>query len=278
MFPLGTVRMLARGCAGILFTLLPIRKRVTINQLHRAFPDEPEEWIRVTARESYINLVTTIFELMWTPRLTPEIMKQQYHIHRVDILQRAIKRGYGVVIISGHVGNWEWMAVCVGYLLDLSLMIIVHPLHNPGVNKLVEELRTQFGNRNVPLANAIRPVLTELRNRGTVAMLADQSGPSGSIYPDFFGRPAATYEGPAYFALKCQSSVIMTYNIRRPDGSYDLFFDELPAADLTDASKESIEELTRRHVDALETIIRKQPGIWLWQHKRWKHAPRNGLS
>jgi lauroyl/myristoyl acyltransferase len=36
-------------------------------------------------------------------------------------------------------------------------------------------------------------------------------------------------------------------------------------------NEEGIKELTRRHVAALEEAIRRHPGHWAWQHRRWKH-------
>lgn len=270
--PLKAVRKLAALVGAVVYRSIPIRKGLTLSQLRFAFPDCDEAWIRSTARASYVNLVTTIFELLWTPRLTPEMMDSQFRIHGEDVLRHAMKKGFGVVIVSGHLGNWEWMSICVGHLLKLSLTVPVHPLHNPRVDAIVERYRTMFGSSVVPLSNAVRTVITKLRSRGVVAMLADQSGPTGSIYAEFFGRPAATYEGPAFFALRCASPVIMTYNVRASDGTYDVFFEELSAGDLSGSNAAAVETLTRRHVKALEGIIRRNPGSWLWQHKRWKHS------
>ena len=120
---------------------------------------------------------------------------------------------------------------------------------------------------------AIREVVRTLRERGIVAILADQSGPGGGLFVDFFGRPAATYEGPAIFALKYGAPVLMGLGVRRADGGYDVRLEPIAVDDLSGATEENIRIFTERHVKVLEQGIRQHPGHWLWQHRRWKHSP-----
>jgi KDO2-lipid IV(A) lauroyltransferase len=103
-------------------------------------------------------------------------------------------------------------------------------------------------------------------------MLADQSAPRERIYIDFFGRPAATFEGPAVFALRAGAPIIMAFLIRQKNNSYEMVFEEIPTSDLNEATEENIRELTQRHVKVLERFVAEYPGHWLWLHKRWKHT------
>jgi lauroyl/myristoyl acyltransferase len=65
----------------------------------------------------------------------------------------------------------------------------------------------------------------------------------------------------------------MVYSIRAADGNYDILAEEIPTHDLDGFNDTNVQELTRRHVRALERMVRKHPSLWLWQHKRWKHTP-----
>ncbi|MBN1448899.1 MAG: lysophospholipid acyltransferase family protein [Bacteroidetes bacterium] len=271
--PLGLVRMLARAFAGMVYFLIPIRKKLTLSQLRRAFPDRSDAEINRLARGSYVNLVTTIFELMWTPRLDDVMLSRILRLQNPDVLEDARKRGLGLVLMSGHFGNWEWLNIGVPRLLGLSVVTVVHPLHNPAVDALVESWRTMFGNRVVPLGISIRDIIRTLRTRGIVGMIADQSGPSGAYYVRFFGRHAATYEGPATFALRTGAPIVIGFAIRAADGNYDVVFEEISSRNLGETEEQRLRELTRRHVRALERMVAEHPAQWLWQHKRWKHAP-----
>lgn len=273
LLPLAGVRRAARVAAWVFWHVIPIRRGLTLMQLRIAFPDRSEDEIREIARASFVNLVTTIFELMWTPRLDAETLGRVLHLRNPEVIVQAARRGRGVILMSGHFGNWEWLSIGVAALLSLPFTVIVHSIHNPRVDTLVEGWRAHFGNRTVPMGVSVREIIHALRNRGAVAMLADQSGPSGAIYVRYFGRPAATYEGPATFALRLGAPVIMGYSYRRDDGDYDVVVEEIPTQDLDGFTETNVRELTRRHVRALERAVRAHPSLWLWQHKRWKHAP-----
>ena len=273
LLPLALVRVCARLCARLSFAFIPFRKKLTLDQLHAAFPEKADWWIRETAEQSYINLFTAIFELMWTPRMTRERFAEQVRIADHEVYDAALQRGGGVVLMSGHFGNWEWLCIGAACITKRRYSVIVHPPHNPSVARLVDAWRTSFGNRTAAMGAAVREVIRTLRDRGVVAMLADQSGPSGGLYVPFFGRPAATYEGPAVFALKSGAPVLMGFAIRTGDGSYEVRLEEIPSRDLSGATPENIRILTERHVQALERVIREHPGHWLWLHRRWKHSP-----
>jgi len=278
LLPLAAVRRCAQYFALFLFYVFPIRKKLTLDQLRHAFPGKAGKEIHAIARESYINLVTSVFELMWTPHLTDERISSLIHIHNPEVFHNALLRGKGVILMSGHFGNWEWLSIGAAKLLGVPFTVIVHPLHNARVDALVEGWRESLGNHTVPMGISIREIISTLHNKGVVAMLADQSGPSSAHYVSFFDRPAATYEGPATFALKTGAPIIMGFGVRRDDGGYDIEISEVESQDLSGTSEEQNVELTRRHVKVLEDLVRAHPGLWLWQHKRWKHSPMRGID
>ena len=273
LMPLRAVRFCARCTADLSFACIPVRKKQTLEQIRSAFPDANEAGVRAIARESFRNLFTAIFELMWTPRMTSERFREQIHLTNPELLEAALQRGQGLVLMSGHFGNWEWLCLGAACTLQRRFTVIVHPPHNSGVAKLIDFWRTRFGNRTVAMGASVREVIRTLRQRGIVAMLADQSGPSNALFVPFFGRPAATYEGPAVFALKSGAPMLMGLSVRRKDGSYDVRITEVRTRDLDGVTPDNIRILTERHVQALENGIRENPGQWLWQHRRWKHAP-----
>lgn len=174
--------------------------------------------------------------------------------------------------MTGHFGNWELLAMATMLHLNSSGLMIVKKQRNHYVDKMINDLRTKYGNRTVYMKESVREIMRTLRDNGVVAMIADQSAPRDSIYVPFFGREVATFAGPAYFALRSGAPIIMALSIRRTDGGYTGVFEEVSTDDLNGASKENIKELTARHTAVLEKYIRKYPDHWLWQHRRWKHT------
>ena len=82
---------------------------------------------------------------------------------------------------------------------------------------------------------------------------------------------SSVYSGPAVFALKTGSDIVLAISVRQPDYSYKVELTELPSNNLPENYDEKIKEICRRYLNFLEGFIRQYPGQWLWLHNRWKY-------
>ncbi|HYF02293.1 MAG TPA: lysophospholipid acyltransferase family protein [Patescibacteria group bacterium] len=250
------------------------RYRITFNNIAQAFPEKHTQWHQETALKSYENLGITLVELLAFPDLNDEIVAKYIRYDNVELLEELHARGHGLLLLSGHYGNWELLAYSAGLFSRLPISIIVKPQQNRYADELLNRYRTQRGNRVIPMGQAARAIIQALKNGEAVALLADQSATSDKdIFVDFFGRPAATYEAPAALALRFKTPIVIGFAKRQEDGTYRVRLSEIPHEDLQN-TPEGIRELTRRHVRALENAIRERPELWSWQHRRWKHQPK----
>ena len=272
LLPFRVAQRLGRRLGQFLYTNLKIRREVTYKNLKAAFPDKSIEELDEIALEAYCNLLITYIELFWFPNLNRGAILHIIRVRNPEVMENAWRRKKGLILLSGHFGSWELMVFSTAVLFDIPFTIIAKEQRNPLVDKLINKYRSLSGNRLVSMDKSVRQVLTTLRDGGAVAMLADQSAPRERLYIDFFGRPAATYEGPAVFALRSGAPIVMFFLIRQKSGRYELVFEELSVEDLDGQTDENVIELTRRHVAVLERYIREYPGQWLWLHKRWKHT------
>jgi KDO2-lipid IV(A) lauroyltransferase len=278
LLPLRFAQRLATFLAFISYFVFGVRKQVTLENLRNAFPEKSEKEIRTIAFGAYKSYATALIEFLWFPRLNVERilrMVKQFHLERV---MQALGKGKGLILVSGHFGNWELIAAATGLTVKHSLLIIVQKQSNKFVDATVNKYRCLFGNGVVTMEQAVREIFARLRSKGMVAMLADQSAGSGDPFVDFFGRPAATHKGPAIFSLKTGAPIVMGFLVRQPDHSYHLYWETVDSDDLTEYNEENVLELTRRHVAMLERYIRQYPDQWLWMHRRWKHTPPKALS
>lgn len=249
------------------------RKRITENNIKTALPERPDEEIERILIGSYENLGIALVEIATLNRLSEEDLRKQIVYKDEGMIPAAAAKGRGVLLMSGHFGNWEFLAYTAGLYHKLPVTIVVKPQKNRIADRLINRYRTRAGNKVVEMKKAARAIVSALKKGEAVAMLADQSATKDKdLFVDFFGRPASTYEAPAALALKFRCPIIMGFCLRQSDGTYLVETIELPFDDLDD-SKSSVEELTRRHVKALEDKIRERPELWAWQHRRWKHSP-----
>ncbi len=264
---------LGRLIGDILRVISQKRYGITLDNIAKSFPDKSISDCKNIAAKSYQNLGITMMELMAIPKMSEDYLKQKVVYENIELINELGKKGNGVILLSGHYGNWELLAYTAGYFTGIPVTIIVKPQRNKIADSTLNTYRTYHNNKVVSMYKAARPIVSELRKGNMVALLADQSATKDKdIFVDFFGRPAATYESPAAMALRLNAPIVIGFSERQSDGKYRVKLQEIPHEDLKDR-EDAVQILTERHVKVLENQIRKIPELWAWQHKRWKHKP-----
>jgi len=253
--------------------ILRIRRRVVDENLARAFPEASRVWRRRTAVRSYRHLgreaaATLILEGSDAPEL-----RERVQVEGLEHVRAPLSEGRGVVILSGHLGNWELGGAGVA-ARGIPLDVVVRRQSNPLFDERMRQTRERLGMRVVYRADATRSVLRTLRSGGAVALVADQNVREGGIFVDFFGVPASTTRGPALLAGRTGAAVVLAVPLSEPGSRarYRLEFIPLepePGLDPDD----SVRALTRTYVSALEAAIRGAPSQYFWFHRRWRSRP-----
>jgi KDO2-lipid IV(A) lauroyltransferase len=272
MMPFKSVQRLGAGLGLAGYYLIGSRRATALDNLRHAFPDHPPSELRAIAKRSFMNYGTTLMEFFWIPALTEPMLDKIYLSSQFATMSEAVARGKGGVFLTGHMGNWELLALASSRYAKTHFTIIVQTQSNKYFDEEINRGRTKFGNRVVPMGISIREILRTLQQGGMIGLAGDQSGAKEGVYVDFFGRSTATHQGPAVFALKCRVPLLLALSFRRPDGSFEVDIQEIPVSDLQGYSEANVLELTRRHTSALEAAIRRQPDQWLWMHRRWKNT------
>lgn len=264
-----------RSCVGaaigrMMMRLSGSRRAITEENIRRALVHLNADQQRAVRVGSYENLGIVLTELLATPALTPVDLTTLVQIPGFDAVVERKRAGAPTIFLSAHYGNWEYLAMTAGILLDAPVLIVAHPQSNVHADRLLNTYRTRFGNVIVPMGEAARPLVKTLSAGGTVAFLVDQFGQwEKDPWIEFFGRATPTYEAPAALALKYGAPIYHAFAERQHDATYLAPISPIPMDDLQN-TREGIVELTRRHVKVLEDQIRKRPELWSWQHRRWR--------
>jgi Kdo2-lipid IVA lauroyltransferase/acyltransferase len=273
--PLALVRRIVVSIAFVLFKILGIRKKVSLENLKNAFPEKDIHELNEIAYNSFKNFSLTIIESMYAPSLSEEKLFKMMQVEDKKNLDEFFARKNGKIILTAHFGNWEYLGQYIGLEYKIKYPAIVKRMRNHLVDKYVEKCRNRF-NYMYPLYmdKNVKEVFKVLQSGKPMAILADQSAPQEALYIKFFNRYATTFQGAAVFALRCKASMRMILVLRNKDYSLKMIHEEIKTDDLNDSSDESVYELSKRHVEMLEKYIRKYPDQWLWSHKRWKHSDK----
>lgn len=263
-----------RKIGNFLYMISAKRRSITLDNLQKAFPEKDLSWCKQISKVSFQNIGIVFTELATFKYFTEDDFRYYFQIENLDEVIEAHKRGKGVLLLSAHYGNWEILAYAFGLVSKIPITIPVKPQRNKSLDDIINLYRTSGGNKVVSMYNAALEIVKALRKGGIVAMLVDQSATEDrDVFIEYFGRPASTFESPAALCLKFDIPLFMAFAERQENGSYYIKAIEIDHSDLEN-SKEGIYELTKRHVNLLEKMVRKHPDHWAWQHRRWKHTPK----
>ncbi|MBK8554007.1 MAG: lysophospholipid acyltransferase family protein [Ignavibacteria bacterium] len=177
-----------------------------------------------------------------------------------------------MIFVSGHISNWELMAYSFPEIFEGKVNLITKIQASKGLNKIINEYRSLSGNEMIEIGFSLKKVFEKLKKNEFIGFLVDQSAhPDYSAYIDFFGHKTTSFSGPAKIFLKQRPEMLLGYFIRKEDYSYVLKFEKIYYEDIADNNDENIKLLTQRMQNGIESIIRNNPGQWLWFHKRFKH-------
>ncbi len=190
----------------------------------------------------------------------------------LEHLERAWRRGRGVLVFSGHFGHWELTALMQGHL-GMPMGLITRPLDNPRLEGLLRDLRCQSGNQVIHKRSAVRRALGILRSAGAVAIVIDQDARDEGVFVPFFGRPASTTPTLALLALRTGAAVVPTFSVPLPDGSYRIVYEPAVEVEPGGDRQTDVVRLTARCTEIVERWVRRYPELWLWMHRRWKTTP-----
>jgi KDO2-lipid IV(A) lauroyltransferase len=251
-----------------------IRVAVAEENLSLAFPDLPIAEINQLSRGCYRHFGALLAEFARLPLLHKETVHELVDFEHLKIMDEALQRGKGGVVVSGHLGNWELMGSAAA-VLGYPVTYVVTGQENERVERLMDQLRQSTGIHIIKRRDALKEVIKALKGNKLVAILSDQDAGEAGAFVPFFGRPASTPRGAAVFCLRTGASMIFVESYRQGLGRLKVIFESIPLDDLPEDREEAIQEVVRRYTSRLEQAVRRHPEQWFWMHRRWKTRPRS---
>lgn len=278
VLPPRVARALGRGLGALAFTLARRHREQALDSVALAFFDRDDVWRTRVAKDSFRHLGECAFELAAHRWIDP-VIDRYVEIPDADrqVLDAAIGRGRGVVVVSGHVGNFELLARRVA-MSGYSCATIARETSDPRTTALIERFRDTGWLATIwrGTDGAARAMLRQLRRGGILGMLIDQDTDVQGVFVDFFGRPAFTPRAAADLALHTGAAVLISFIHRRSDGGHAISIREVDPPSTGDRERDA-REWTQTLTRAIEAEIRRVPQEWVWIHKRWKTRPPTTL-
>lgn len=260
------------------YHLLPVRRRVVLDNIRQVFGDRLDEaGRRRLAQAFYTHLLRSIAEYLATFWISERRQSERVDIVGVEHLFAAERQKKGMLVLTGHFGNWELAAVAamLQYGQYRDRFHVIRKSLGAGLEQIAFGRFRRAGLRVIPRFDALGQVLRALDRNDVTIFILDQhtsaNSPKG-IAVEFFGRPAGTNRSLALLAGHTGAPVIPATCYRQPDGRHVLRFETALEWIAHEDSEQELRLNTRRYNEILERFVLEHPDQWFWMHRRWKEG------
>lgn len=247
-------------------------RRATRENLARVYPHWPEERRRALARDAYRHAARILIEFLHTRKYTDEEIFERVRLENARLLAEVHAEGTGVLLLSGHFGNWEWL----GRRVRVEGYRFAALYKEPKDEHLAERLRKTRAESGIVQIDYddMRSAVKWLRNGGVLGIIMDQEphGDEGAIAP-LLGQPTMTHVGPFRLAHRIGVPTLTVFSRRTGRQRYEARLQRFRLS-----GREDVEEAVADDAAAfnarLEAAIRRDPDHWLWMYRRWRRLGR----
>ena len=270
-----------RVCTWIMRALpfvLPALRRTGMTNLEIAFPEKSLDERRDILRGTFENLGRVLGELSQFHKYTAKNLADLIDFELDDASKALYKKnketGRGVLITTGHLGNWEMLVLGFAALYE-PISYLARPLDNPKIDDMLNALRTKFGNTPINKNHSAMTAIRILKEGGILGILSDVNAhPKEGVFVSFFGVQACTTSGAAMIAIRANSFIYPTFCVwDKTIKKYQIVHGSLIEPANTGDRKYDVIQTTAAYTAEIEAVVRRYPDQWMWTHKRWKTRP-----
>lgn len=267
--PWPLLRGLSDGIYFVAYKCFKYRRDVVRTNLKNAFPQAAPEELRLIEKKYYRHLADLITETFRLKSMNEKDIHKHVVYHNSEMLDELHQKNRKVMLVLGHLGNWEWMLhKCVLGTAYRDLLVIYHSLSHPYFDQYIKGIRSKSGASLVTMEKTLRAMVQKKNDTYAAAVVADQNPrPKNAYWTDFLQQDTPFFKGPEALARKFNFAVVYV-SIKKTKRNHYSLHTKL----ITDSPENEPEgEIIEKFKNELQKDIIDQPEIWLWSHRRWKH-------
>lgn len=233
-----------------------------------------ESGVHEIARGALHHVTTLFVETLRLSTMSADECREICCVRGEHHLHEAIEAGNGVVMFTGHLGNWEIGAVRMihdGYpILPLS-----RPPRSRRLAQKFKEVRDKLNFPVIPVAEGMRGIFRALKANSIVPIMPDRFAKGQGVTVPFFGQPTHVWQTPALLHSRTNCAVLPSHALRRADGTFIIEVDPPVEMQATDDREADIVANTARLMALLEQKVRAVPDQYAWHYHLWRPLPEN---
>ena len=249
------------------------RRRTLFHNLTQVVGGSADEQdVAEIALESYRNLARYYYEFMRLPHMSRRELAQRVRFHGLEHLDRVVRAGKGVILVSGHLGNWDVVGAALSALYHTSIYSVAERLRPQKLHDLFVATRAAVGIDVISVSTVAAVMLRVLRQGGIVGLICDRDLQGNGVQVSFFGALTTMPRGPVALALKTGASIVPVFSRRQPDNSLVAEIGTPIALQVTGDTDRDVALNTQKIADCLEAAIGKDPSQWFVMQPIWPNS------
>ena len=270
LLPFWFLYALSELMAFLTYHIIGYRRKVVRHNLAVAFPEKSVQERRKIERQFYRNFLQITLESVKAYRFTKKDWDKRFKTTNPEVFLKYLDEGQAVILMSGHVANWEWPAFATGVQYPYPIEFIYKPIKNEKFNARMLQLRTRHGGLPIAKDQAVRQIIKRRKEPRIIGIIGDQLPAMGNekYWIDFLNRETAFYIGAERIAEMVGYPVFTSQVKRVGLGRYEITYTQIGKPPYEKGNSQIIEKFAQ----SLEATIRQKPSDYLWSHKRWKYT------
>ena len=269
--PLGILYLVSDMAYFVIYYLIRYRRCLVRENLRCSFPEKSEKEIRRIEKAFYHNLCDVFIEAFKCLNISNKEMRQRVEVVNYELPEQIASKGRNIFMLLGHCGCWEWFQeVCVRYGNPKRNCEIYKQISNKYFSSLMHEIRSRWDTEQIEMRQAVRTLLRwNAAGEPFLCGFIQDQRPDTKAKDNlsFLNQTINFVPGAEEIAKKTNAELVYLDVERTGRGHYRLTFREMTVPN--DLIQHPY-PLTALYFRMLEETIRRQPGIWLWSHNRWR--------
>ena len=273
--PRKLVLTLGRTFGIFIYHLYPLRKSIALSNLEIAFPKYNHKKRILILKNCYKHFGMVFVDFFRLPIIKRTSNKMIVRIPKENI--EFMKKNSGGIILSGHLGNWEYIGpILSNHNIKSAGVALIQKDGNS--NKFFNKLRISDNMKILPVNCGSKTMIQHIKDGYYLGLISDQNAGERGTEALFFDKPVSVPKGAAAFHLKTNTPILLGFCILSKDLNYELSFQELNLEGLSQNSNEAIVEINQRFTKLLEEFVKKYPEQYFWFHRKWNKKVYIGMS
>ncbi len=269
LLPFPVLYLLSDFVFFLIYYVVGYRRKVVMTNLKNSFPGYSQKKLNNISKDYYKYLCDMMLETFKTLTISKESMLEHCYMSKEarSLFDNLAHENKSIIMVLGHLGNWEWAGNTFSLCCKHQLFVIYHPLSNKKFDGLMHSMRSRFGTKLIDMKYAYKEMLLNKSNLNSTAFIADQAPSYTNTYwTTFLNQDTPVFKGTEVIAKKMGLPVVYVFVEKIKRGVYEMHAEILEPnpKNTTDG------QLTEMHTRRLEKDIIYQPTTWLWTHRRWK--------